>query len=137
MSGEADLNKLIASMHPELRDGTYVFVTMPLDGADPVGLGAVMSFREDEGVTMIVPDHAASAAGLTGVFPCRMVTLTVHSALDAIGFLAAVTMRLSAAGISVNAVSAFFHDHLFVPAGQAEETVEILCRMAADAKPEG
>jgi hypothetical protein len=60
----------------------YVFVTMPLDGADPVALGAVMSFREDEGVTMIVPDHAASAAGLTGVFPCRMVTLTVHSALD-------------------------------------------------------
>jgi uncharacterized protein len=50
MSGETDLNKLIASMHPELRDGTYVFVTMPLDGADPVGLGAVMSFREAEGV---------------------------------------------------------------------------------------
>jgi uncharacterized protein len=43
----------------------------------------------------------------------------------------------SEAGISVNTVSAFFHDHLFVPAGQAEETVEILCRMAADAKPEG
>jgi hypothetical protein len=29
MSGETDLNKLIASMHPELRDGTYVFVTYP------------------------------------------------------------------------------------------------------------
>jgi hypothetical protein len=72
MSGETDLNELIATMHPELRDGTYVFVTMPLDGADPVALGAVMSFREDEGVTMIVPDHAASAAGLTGVFPCRI-----------------------------------------------------------------
>ena len=137
MSGETDLNKLTATMHPELRDGTYVFVTMPLDGADPDGLGAVMSFREDEGVAMIVPERAASAAGLVGIFPCRMITLTVHSALDAVGFLAAVTMRLSAAGISVNAVSAFFHDHLFVPAGQAEETVEILCRMAVDAKPEG
>ena len=66
-----------------------------------------------------------------------MVTLTVHSALDAVGFLAAVTARLAAAGISVNAVFAFFHDHLFVPAGQAEETVETLCLMAADAKPEG
>jgi uncharacterized protein len=137
MSGETDLNKLIATMHPELRDGTYVFVTMPLDGADPDGLGAVMSFREAEGVTMIIPERVASTAGLTGVFPCRMVTLTVHSALDAVGFLAAITTRLAAAGISVNAVSAFFHDHLFVPAGRAEETVEILCRMAADAKPEG
>jgi hypothetical protein len=77
MSGETDLNKLIASMRPELRDGTYVFVTMPFDGADPVGLGAVMSFREAEGVTMIVPDQAASTAGLVGVFPCRMVTPSV------------------------------------------------------------
>jgi hypothetical protein len=136
MSGETGLNKLIATMHPELRDGTYVLVTMPLDGADPGGLGAVLSFRENEGVTMIVPDQAASAAGFMGVFPCRIVTLTVHSALNAVSFLAAITTRLAAAGISVNAVSAFFHDHLFVPAGQAEETVEILCRMAASpAKP--
>jgi len=66
-----------------------------------------------------------------------MVTLTVHSALDAVGFLAAITARLAAAGISVNTVSAFFHDHLFVPAERAEETVEILCRMAADAKVDG
>ena len=80
MSGETDLNKLIATMHPELRDGTYVFVTVPPDGADPVGLGAVMSFREAEGVTMIVPEQAASAAGLAGVFPCRMITLTVRLA---------------------------------------------------------
>jgi hypothetical protein len=56
MSGETDLNRLIAAMHPELHDGTYVFVTVPFDGADPDGLGAVMSFREAEGVTMIVPD---------------------------------------------------------------------------------
>jgi hypothetical protein len=30
-----------------------------------------------------------------------MVTLTVHSALDAVGFLAAITTRLAATGISV------------------------------------
>jgi hypothetical protein len=46
MSGEIDPNRLIATMRPKLRDGTYVFVTMPLDDAHPVGLGAVMSFRE-------------------------------------------------------------------------------------------
>jgi hypothetical protein len=66
-----------------------------------------------------------------------MVTLTVHSALEAVGFVAAITTRLAAAGISVNAVSAFFHDHLFVPAERAEVTVEILSRMAANAKPKG
>jgi uncharacterized protein len=137
MSGETDLNKLIATMRPELRGGTYVFVTVSPGDANAFGLGAVMSFLEDEGMTMIVPDRAASAAGLTGAFPCRMVTLTVHSALEAVGFLAEVAARLAAAGMCVNPVSAFFHDHLFVPAERAEETVEILCRMAADAKPEG
>ena len=82
MSGETDLNKLIASMQPELRDGTYVFVTMPLDGADPAGLGAVMSFREAEGVTIIVLEQAASTAGLVGVFPCRMVTLRTDAGIS-------------------------------------------------------
>jgi hypothetical protein len=56
MSGEADLNKLVATMRPELRGGTYVFVTVPADDADPVGFGALMSFREDEEVRMIVPE---------------------------------------------------------------------------------
>ena len=64
---------------------------------------------------MIVPGRAALAAGITGVFPCHMITVMVHSALDAVGFLATITTRLAAAGIGVNLVSAFFHDHLFVP----------------------
>jgi hypothetical protein len=137
MSGETDLNKLLATMRPELQGGTYVFVTLPLNVTVSDGLEAVMSFREDEGLTMIVPERAAVAAGITGVFPCRMITLMVHSALDAVGFLATTTTRLAAAGIGVNAVSAFFHDHLFIPAGQAEATLEILRGLAADAEPKG
>ena len=34
--------------------------------------------------------------------------------------------RLAAAGISVNAVSAFHHDHLFVPEDRAEEALRLL-----------
>ena len=44
-----------------------------------------------------------------------MITLDVHSSLESVGFLAAVSARLAAAGIPCNAVSAFHHDHLFVP----------------------
>ena len=57
---------------------------------------------------------------------CRMITLDVHSALDAIGFLAAVATLLAKAGISVNAVSAYYHDHLFVPREKADEAMRLL-----------
>jgi hypothetical protein len=50
----------------------------------------------------------------------------VHSALTAVGFLAAITTRLAEAGISVNAVSAYYHDHLFVPWERREEAMEVL-----------
>jgi hypothetical protein len=49
--------------------------------------------------------------------------LTVHSSLEAVGFLAAITARLAETGISVNVVSAFYHDHLFVPHDRADEAL--------------
>ena len=55
-----------------------------------------------------------------------MITLSVHSSLEAVGFLAAITARLANAGISVNAVSAFHHDHLFVPEHRASEALRLL-----------
>src|SRR5690349_16219737 len=132
MSGETDLSRLLATMRPKLRDETYVFVTVPADAAVPEGLQVLMSFREDEGLTMIVLEQQALAAGMVGIFKCRMITLMVHSSLDAVGFLAAITTHLAAAGISVNPVSAFFHDHLFIPTERADEAAEILRRLAAN-----
>ena len=55
-----------------------------------------------------------------------MISLTVHSSLDAVGFLAAITTKLAQSGISVNPVSAFYHDHLFVPVNRADEAVSLL-----------
>ena len=63
-----------------------------------------------------------------------MITLTVHSSLEAIGFLAAITGRLAEAGISVNAVSAFYHDHLFVPEHRAEEALHHLQNVSKQAQ---
>jgi uncharacterized protein len=85
-----------------------------------------MRFREQEGWTSIVQETAALRAGLEGSFRCRLVTLKVHSSLEAVGLLAAVTTALGAAGISVNAVSAFYHDHLFVAPEHAEKACAIL-----------
>lgn len=84
-------------------------------------------------MTLIVLEDQAKTAGLKTVFRCRMLTLNVHSSLEAVGFLAAITARLATAGIGVNPVSAFYHDHLFVPADRAEEALDVLQKLAADA----
>ena len=130
MSGETDLATLLRSMQPLLRPEIYVFVTLPPGEPAPASLSPVMTFPEEEGLTLIIPRHEATAGGLTGAFPCRMITLNVHSSLQAVGFLATVAARLAAAGISTNAASAFYHDHLFVPVDQAEEAVTILKQLA-------
>ena len=125
-AGETDLDRLLASMNPELRPGVYVFATVSRDTALPASLSPVMTFREAEGTTLILERSGAAAAGLEGVFPSRMITLRVHSSLEAVGFLARITTRLASAGISVNPVSAFFHDHLFVPEDRAAEAITLL-----------
>jgi hypothetical protein len=89
-------------------------------------------FHESEGTTLVVTREEAEAAGLAYQFASRLITLTVHSSLESVGFLAAVTAPLAEAGISVNAVSAFYHDHLFVPVDRAEEAMRILRGLAGD-----
>jgi len=133
MPGETDLTALLAGMRPTLKPGTFVFATLPDGRPVPPGIDAIMVFREAEGRTLVLGEDAARAAGLAADFPCRMITLEIHSSLDAVGFLAAITQRLAAARMGVNPVSAYFHDHLFVPANRAEEAIEILRSMAANA----
>ncbi len=128
---ERDLTRLIAGMRPVLDPETYVFATVP-QGEPAPAVNALMRFEEAEGTTLILRDE--DAAGLTVSFPCRRITLTVHSALDAVGFLAAVAAPLSAAGISTNAVAAFYHDHLFVPRDRADDAIAVLTAMAKAAR---
>ena len=130
--GETNLAALLRGMRPVLRDGIYVFVTLP-PGSDRLRIEQLMSFREAEGLTMIVTEEEAQAFGLDPVFRSRMITLDVHSSLEAVGFLAVITSHLAAAGMGCHPVSAFYHDHLFVPVERAEEALEILEALAAKA----
>jgi hypothetical protein len=132
MTGETDLKTLLASMTPELLDGIHVFATLAPGVSQPKNLDPVMLFRDREGTTLIVTEDAAKAAGLTASFRCRMITLNIQSSLEAVGFLAAITTRLAAAGMGVNPVSAFYHDHLFVPAERAEEALGLLAELAEE-----
>ena len=84
-----------------------------------------MNFKEAEGMTVVIREEIARTFD-TEASRWAMITLTVHSNLNAVGFLAAITKKLSEEGISVNAVSAYYHDHLFVPWDKREHTMQIL-----------
>lgn len=128
-NGETNLEKLIHSMQPELHEGTYVFHSSNIPFAEAAGLDPVMIFKEKEGTTLVLKQEFAENAGLAYQYPARMITLNVHSSLDAVGFLAQITQKLAQKGVSVNAVSANFHDHLFVPKDRADDAMEVLNAM--------
>lgn len=131
MSGETNLTALLAAMNPELHPDTYVFATVPA-GFPMDGLSPRLVFAEDEGTTLILPRAEAEEAGLIYTFESRMITLNIHSSLEAVGFLAVVTARLAALAIGVNPVSAYYHDHLFVPADRAETALQELIVLARE-----
>jgi uncharacterized protein len=132
MASERDLHVLLTSMKPEMQPGIFVFCTISEESEIPAAIRPLLTFREHEGTTLVVRREEAERLGLAYQFASRLITLTVHSSLEAVGFLAAVTARLAEAGISVNAVSAFYHDHLFVPQDRADEA---LARLQAMMRP--
>jgi uncharacterized protein len=128
MAAIRELDQMLAQLRPQLRPGRYVFTTVPT--ATPAGIAPVMTFTEDEGLTLILRQADADAAGLPYDLVTAWITLTVHSALDGIGLTAAVSATLAGAGISCNVVAAARHDHLFVPAAAADEAVRLLDDLA-------
>jgi hypothetical protein len=132
MAGETSLATLLRSMSPELNDGDYVFCTVTdaslLKGTDVLG-----SFREREGLTVIIERQQAEALGLSFDYIAAWITLNVHSALEAVGLTAAFAGALGQAGISCNVIAGFYHDHLFVGKDDAHQALSVLRQLAAHA----
>ncbi|MFF0560013.1 ACT domain-containing protein [Streptomyces sp. NPDC004266] len=124
MNAERDLTRLLAGMRPELDPGRYVFTTV--DGPTPAGVAPVVTVTEPEGLTLVVWQEEADAAGLPYDYVAGRITLRVHSALDGVGLTAAVAGELAAAGLSCNVVAGFHHDHLFVEHDRAERALDLL-----------
>jgi hypothetical protein len=125
MSGEKDLQQLLQHMEPVQQPGSYVFVSVPnVDDIDPSV--AVMTFREAEGYTVILEKTFADQLGYAYGFVAAWITLTVHSSLEAVGLTAAFSRALADAGISCNVVAGYYHDHIFVPEGDADAAMVAL-----------
>ena len=125
MSGETNLDVLLSSMSATLIDGIYVFVTLK-DGSLPTSVTPRMMFQESEGTTYIILQSDAQTHNIAAEFPSRMITLNIHSALEAVGFMARIATELAKHNMGVNPVSAFYHDHLFVPADRAKDAMDVL-----------
>ncbi|MGW1893862.1 ACT domain-containing protein [Streptomyces sp. NPDC002004] len=129
MSAERDLDRLLSGMRPEPNPGRYVFTTVPGRRVPP-GLEPVVTVAEDEGLTLILEQDQADAAGLAYDYVAGWITLRIHSALDAVGLTAAVSRVLTEAGLSCNVVAGFHHDHLFVPYERSGDAVRLLTELA-------
>jgi hypothetical protein len=134
MNGATDLATLLATMAPDLSDAEVVFCTLPhADWEDIRRLAPIGMFLEREGTSLIIQRSVAEQHGMSFDAVMRAITLNVHSSLTAVGFTAAVATRLALHGISANVVAARFHDHVFVPASDAERALGILRALQAEA----
>jgi hypothetical protein len=130
MPGEMNLALLCEKMAPTLHQGTFVYCCLPRERF-PLPIEPLCSFKEAEGVTVILEKEAANALNLKYQYECAMITLTVHSALDAVGFVAIISNELANRNIPCNVVSAFHHDHLFVPYSQRDQAMDALRAVAS------
>ncbi|MGQ7830870.1 ACT domain-containing protein [Altererythrobacter sp. Z27] len=127
VSGREDM---LAQMAPRLDPVRYCFMVVTPSTA-PQALGAAIgTFREDEGVTAIVPEDVARELGEEGPAFAR-ITLMVHSSLTGFGLTAAVASTLAEHGIACNMIAAYHHDHLFLPVAEAKRALALLSDLSA------
>ena len=129
MTGDRNLQTLLAGMRPVQRGGEYVYVLWP--HGRPLAGRVEAAVREAEGLTVVLPRAEADRQGLAYDFVGAWITLEIHSALEAVGLTAAVSKALTDARISCNVLAGFHHDHLLVPVADAPRALEVLAELSA------
>lgn len=125
MSGETNLQQLIKHMQPMLHPESYVFVCT--ETVDSLDMNKVFArINEPEGITLILTKAQADEWRLTYSSEFSLITLQIHSSLDAVGLTAAFSTALAKYDISANVVAGFYHDHILVAKKDASKAVEVL-----------
>ncbi|EAW12079.1 NACHT and TPR domain protein [Aspergillus clavatus NRRL 1] len=108
---------------------TYIFLTTK-QSIEDVPLHALkppMVFQEDEGLSIITSKELAETHRFHQyTFPCKKISLAVHSSLEAVGLIAGISSKLAEHGISSNVGSGYYHDHIFVPLGKEQAAMAVL-----------
>jgi uncharacterized protein len=128
---ERDLATLLVMLKPALDPREWVFCCV--DRSFPIAeVRPLLTFRETEGITIVVERAVAEQHNLEYAFRSSRITLRVESDLESVGLTAAVTAALTKHTIAANVVSAFHHDHIFVPFGRGEEALHVLEELSAE-----
>ena len=129
MSSQKDLYKLVKGMTPTLNQGEYVFVSTENIGTIDLR-DVVCTFKEAEGLTLIINREVADKMKLKYAFVASWITLEVNSSLEAVGLTAVFSTELAKNNISCNVIAAFHHDHIFVAVKDSIRAVDILENLA-------
>ncbi len=127
-----DLQVLLQQMQPQLQAEPYAYLRLPdwPDAAQLQRLQPFALFAESEGISAVVSQACATAAELQGEGPFALISLRVHSSLQAVGLTAAIATALTDAGISANVIAALHHDHLLVPWPAREDALAVLTALS-------
>lgn len=129
----SDLPTLLRELRPTLRKGTYAFCSLP-EGAKIDSESVIATFREEEGLSVVLTEELALKAGLSPLFRAEWISLGVCSDLASVGLISAVSRALEQAGIPCNVIAGAFHDHLFVPKGSGKAALKALNALSTDSK---
>lgn len=136
MTPVSNIRELLKNMQPELVNEKYCFAT--IDESQMMALtnyfsSIVCIYREKEGLTIVfsedvkeVMEHLSDAK-IIG--PFALITLNVASDLLSVGLPARITEVLAREKIPVNAVSAYYHDHIFVPWERKDSAMAVLANL--------
>jgi len=89
-------------------------------------------FANQKGFSYVLERDDADRLGLSYDFVAGWISLTVHSALEAVGLTAAVSAAFTKQGISCNVIAGLFHDHVLVPIARVDEAMAVIAKLAKD-----
>jgi hypothetical protein len=114
-------------LNPELMPKPYAFVRLP-DG-EKTPDKAIATFREKEGLSVILEKDLAIQLGWSIDFEAAWLVLNAETSLTDKGITAAFSKILTDNDISCNVFAPIHHDHIFVPWTDGEKALALLNEM--------
>jgi len=122
---------ILKKLNPKLNNGEYVFCSV--NNIEKIEFNKIIgSFKEKEGVSIILSKKEAINLRLSYSFIAAWITLRVYSSLEYVGLTATFSNALSNNGISCNVISGYYHDHIFVNINDKDKAMNILKNLSVD-----